>query len=120
MWTALMYVLVGLVAGTLGGMFGIGGGIVIIPALVYLFGFTQHEAQGTSMAFLVLPVGLLGAWKYFQNNNINFFAVGFIAFGFFVASLYGATLASKIPDIDLKRYFGIFLLLVSIKMIIGK
>ena len=120
MLTAFLYVLIGLVAGTLGGLFGIGGGIVIIPALRYLFNFNQHEAQGTSIAFLVLPVGLLGAVKYFQDKNIDFKAVGFIAAGFFVASLFGANLASKIPDVDLKKYFGVFLLLISIKMILGK
>lgn len=116
----LLYLLIGLVAGTLGGLFGIGGGIVIIPALTYLLHFSQHKAQGTSIMFLVLPVGLLGAWKYFQDENVDFRAVAFIAIGFFVASLFGATLASRIPDVDLKRYFGIFLLLVSIKMIMGK
>jgi len=115
-----LYLLIGLVAGTLGGLFGIGGGIIIIPALTYLLHFTQHKAQGTSIVFLVLPVGLLGAWKYFQDKNVDFRAVTFIAIGFFVASLFGATLASKIPDVDLKKYFGVFLLLVSIKMILGK
>ena len=115
-----LYLLIGLVAGTLGGLFGIGGGIVIIPALTYLLNFSQHKAQGTSIMFLVLPVGLLGALKYFNDKNVDFRAVAFIAIGFFVAALFGAKMASRIPDLDLKRYFGIFLLLVSIKMILGK
>lgn len=118
MVTNLLYMLVGLCAGILGGLFGIGGGIIIIPALTYLFGFTQHKAQGTSIAFLVLPVGLLGAMQYFKDKQIDFRAVGFIALGFFVASLIGARYALKVSDPMLKRMFGVFLLLVSVKYII--
>lgn len=116
----VLYVLLGVAAGTLAGMFGIGGGLVIVPTLVYLFGFTQHQAQGTSMAFLVAPVGLLGALAYYQKGLVDLRAAIFIILGFFLATLLGAKLAISLPDPVLKRYFGIFLLLVSIKMIVGK
>lgn len=117
MVTDLLYALIGVSAGILGGLFGIGGGIIVIPALTYLFGFSQHKAQGTSIAFLVLPVGLLGAIQYYKNNQIDFRAAAFLAVGFFAASIVGARYAIKVSDPILKRMFGIFLLLVSIKYI---
>ncbi|MCX6345699.1 MAG: TSUP family transporter [Armatimonadetes bacterium] len=120
MWIALMYLLVGLVAGTLGGLFGIGGGIIIIPVLVMLFHFTQQEAQGTSLAILVLPIGILAAWTYYKAGFVNISVVGFVALGFLVGGLMGAKIAVILPAAIMKKTFGMFLLLVSIKMIIGK
>jgi len=116
----LLYIILGLVAGIFGGAFGIGGGIILIPALVYLFGLTQHQAQGTTLAILVPPIGLLAALKYYYNGNVKLGMAGFICLGFFVGGLIGASFIQNIADPLLKRLFGIFLLIVSLNMIFTK
>ena len=115
-----LYVSLGVVAGILSGMFGIGGGIVLIPALVYMFGLTQLQAQGTSLAVLVLPIGLLAAIRYYQSGNVRMDMVGFICAGFFIGAFLGANFVQNIPDVFLKRAFGLLMLLVSLKMIFTK
>ncbi len=111
---------IGVVAGIASGMFGIGGGLVMVPALVYLFHFTQHQAQGTSLAVLTAPVVFLGALKYFNEGNVNIKMAVFIAISFVIGAYIGAILVHKISDPTLKRLFGVLLLIVSVKMIIGK
>ena len=111
---------IGIIAGIASGMFGIGGGLVMVPALVYLFNFTQHQAQGTSLAVLTAPVVFLGALKYFNEGNVNLKMALFIAISFVIGAYLGAVLVHKISDPTLKRMFGVLLLIMSIKMIIGK
>lgn len=115
-----LYILLGIAAGVLGGMFGIGGGTILIPALVFFFGLTQHQAQGTTLAIMVPPIGLLAALKYYYNGNVKLGMAGFICLGFFFGGLIGASLIQKMPDIYLKRLFGVFLLFISLRMIISK
>lgn len=69
--TVMLYIAIGLVAGMLSGVFGIGGGVVIVPALIYLAGFSQHRATGTSLAVLLPPIGLAGMWEYYRHGNVN-------------------------------------------------
>ena len=116
----LAYILLGLIAGVFGGMFGIGGGTILIPAMVYLFKFSQHQAQGTSLAALVLPIGLLAAWRYYSSGNVKVGVAAFICIGFFIGGLLGADLVQNISDSLLKRLFGVFLLFVSLQMILSK
>jgi len=116
----LLFVLLGLFAGTLGGMVGIGGGVVIVPALVFLFGFTQHKAQGTTLALLVPPIGILAAWTYYKQGFVDLKAAAFIVLGFFVGGLLGAQIATHLSSPVLTKVFGVFLLLISIKMIFTK
>lgn len=111
---------IGIIAGIASGMFGIGGGLVMVPAMVFLFNFTQHEAQGTSLAVLTAPVVFLGALKYFNEGNVNIKMALFIALSFVIGAYLGAVLVHKISDPTLKRMFGVLLLMMSIKMIIGK
>lgn len=115
-----LYVILGLVAGIFGGVFGIGGGTILIPALVYLFGLTQHQAQGTTLAIMVPPIGLLAALRYYYGGNVKLGMAGFICLGFFFGGLIGANLVHYLSDPILKRLFGIFLLLVSAEMILAK
>ncbi len=115
-----LYIGLGLIAGILSGMFGIGGGTVLIPAMVFLFGLTQHQAQGTSLAIMVLPIGLLAAMRYYYSGNVKLGMAGFICVGFFVGGLIGAQIIQNVPDALLKKLFGVFLLAVSLKMILGK
>ncbi len=109
---------VGLAAGVLSGLFGIGGGTVIIPALVMILGFSQHKAQGTSLAALVLPVGILGVIRYWKAGEVDLIAGIIIAAGLFVGAYFGAGWAVEISDIWLKRAFGIFFILLGLKYII--
>jgi uncharacterized membrane protein YfcA len=115
-----LYILLGLVAGTLSGILGIGGGAIIIPALIYLFGMTQHQAQGTTLAFMVLPIGLLAAARYYQAGHVRLFAAGLMAFGFFFGGWIGASIAQFCPDQILKKVFGGFFLLIACQMIFSK
>ena len=116
----LMYVLLGLVAGVFSGLIGIGGGIIIVPALVFLFGLSQHQAQGTTLALLVPPIGLLAAWTYSRQGYVNLKIASFICIGFFVGGLLGGKLATALSNPMLEKVFGVALLLISLKMILAK
>lgn len=118
--TQIGYIFLGLIAGIFGGMFGIGGGTVLIPGLVLLLGLTQHQAQGTSLAIMVPPIGLLAAWRYYQSGNVKLGMAAFICAGFFIGGLIGANIVQNVPDLLMKRMFGVFLMLVSLKMIFAK
>ena len=114
-WVAL----IGLVAGVVSGLFGVGGAIVIVPALVLLVKLPQHTASGTSLASLLLPVGLLGALEYYRRGQVNVAYAAIIAAGLFVGALVGAQLAGGMSDTMLRRGFGVFLLVVAGKLLIG-
>ena len=118
--TQMLYVILGVVAGICGGMFGIGGGVILIPALVLFFGLTQHQAQGTTLAILVPPIGLLAAMRYYQSGNAKLSIAAFVCIGFFIGGLIGANIAHSFSDIILKRMFGVFFLLISLQMIFTK
>ncbi len=118
--TGIGYALVGLVAGVFSGLLGIGGGTIVVPALVYLFGMTLHRAQGTILAAFLPPVALLAFWKYYQNGNVDLRAAAFIAVGIFLGGYAGATLSHAISEANLKRVFGVFLLVIAAKMISGR
>ena len=110
----------GISAGLFSGFFGLGGAVILVPALVYIFRFSQHCAQGTALAALLLPVGILAVIKYYQAGNVNVRTALFISLGFFVGGLAGAIFAHMVPTPILKRLFGGLLLVISIIMLIGK
>jgi len=114
------YLLLGLVAGTFSGLIGIGGAIIIIPAMVLLFGLSQHTAQGTTLALMVPPIGLLAAWIYYKQGFVDFKIAGLVCLGFFFGGLAGAKFATEIPDDVLRKIFGVILLIASLKMIFYK
>ena len=114
------YLLLGLIAGVLSGLLGIGGGLIIVPALVILFGMSQHLSQGTTLAMMVPPIGFLAAWMYYKNGFVDIKVAAFMCLGFFVGGLVGAKFATGIPEPILARIFGVAMLLASIKMILGK
>jgi len=113
----LLYLLLGLGVGALSGLIGIGGGVLITPALIYLFGFSQHNAQGTTLALLVPPIGILGAWTYFQQGHVDIKVAGLICIGFVFGGLIGARFATDIPEEYLRRIFGVAMILIGIKMV---
>lgn len=110
-------VCLGLFAGMLSGMFGIGGGIVIVPALVFIMGFTQHSAQGTSVATLLLPIGILAAYNYHQEKSINYPYALLIAGTFMIGGYFGSKLALNLDGALLKKLFGGLLFAVAVKLI---
>ena len=116
----LLYLLLGLVTGTFSGLIGIGGAIIIIPCLVLFFGLSQHTAQGTTLALMVPPIGLLAAWTYYKQGYVDLKIAGLICLGFFIGGLIGAKFAIKIPDEILRKIFGVVLLAASLKMIFFK
>jgi hypothetical protein len=116
----LLYVVLGLIAGALSGLIGIGGGIIIVPALVFLFGFSQHQAQGTTLALLVPPIGLPAAWTYFKVGNVNFEVAMLVCVGFFLGGFIGAKVAASLSNVVLERVFGIAMLAVALKMLLAK
>ena len=116
----LLYLLLGLASGVISGLIGIGGGTIIVPVLVFLFGLSQHLAQGTTLALLVPPIGFLAAWTYYKEGYVDLKIASLICMGFFFGGLIGAKLATRLSGIVLERVFGIALLLISLKMIFAK
>jgi len=116
----LLYIALGFAAGTLSGMFGIGGGTILIPALVFLVGLSQHDAQGTTLAIMLLPIGLLAVLRYYQSGHVHFYIAAFIYLGFLIGGFVGANMAVAVPNLILRKAFGGFLLLVSLYTIFAK
>ena len=114
---SLLYILLGAFAGALSGLIGIGGGVIIVPSLIFLFGFSQQEAQGTTLGLLVPPIGILAAWIYYQQGYVNLKVAAWICLGFVLGGLLGAKLAINLPSNILEKVFGIALLLIALKMI---
>lgn len=120
MSSIFLYLLLGLLAGILSGLLGIGGAVIIIPALIYIFGFSQHQAQGTTLALMVPPIGLLAAWTYYRQGYVNLPVAAFICVGFLIGGLFGARIATDLSTQILRRVFGFGLLVISLYMIIKK
>lgn len=109
-------VLIGLAAGVLAGLFGIGGGVLIVPALVYFAAMPIKEATGTSLGALLLPVGLLGALTYWKAGNLDIRASVIVAGGLFLGAYVGARIAQAVHPAALQRLFAVFLVLVAVRM----
>jgi len=116
----IILVVIGFIAGIVGGSLGLGGGIIIVPALVFILGLTQHQAQGTSLAVLLFPIGILGVINYSKNGYVNFKFAIILIIAFVLGSYLGSVISIHLPAKTLKKIFGVFLLLISIKMIIDK
>jgi uncharacterized protein len=112
----LTFLSVGLLAGVLSGLFGIGGGVLIIPALIFLAHFSTKLAIGTSLGAMLLPVGLLGAYTYYQNGNLHPKASLLIGLGLFVGAYCGARLAQQLSGVTLQRMFAVLLVLVAVRL----
>jgi len=116
----ILYLLLGLITGILSGLIGIGGAIIIIPTLVLFFGLSQHMAQGTTLALMIPPIGLLAAWTYYKSGFVDLKIAAFICIGFFFGGLVGAQFATDISNQLLRKIFGVVLLLISLRMILFK
>ena len=113
----LLLLSLGLSVGALSGLIGIGGGVLVTPALIFIFGFSQQQAQGTTLAMLVPPIGILGAWTYYQQGQVNIQAAGLICLGFVLGGLVGAQLATGLSDILLRRIFGTAMVAIGTRML---
>ncbi len=109
--------LVGLVVGMVSGVVGIGGGILFVPALVWLFGMNQYKAQGTSLGALLAPVGIFAFYEYYRKGNADLRIAFLLAAGFLVGGYLGAVGAQHIPEIWLRRIFAITLIVVGGRML---
>ena len=116
----LICLLVGVSAGALSGLIGIGGGVFIVPALVYFFGMSQHRAQGTTLALLVPPIGALAAWTYYKQGHVDLRVAALVCLGFFVGSFFGAEAVVGLSSATLRKVFGLALLIIALKMVFGR
>jgi uncharacterized membrane protein YfcA len=117
--SAILFVAIGLVAGLLSGVFGIGGGVVIVPALIYLAGFSQHRATGTSLAVLLPPIGFAAMWEYYRHGNVNVPAAMIIAAAVFVGGWFGAVIANRVSGPYLRLSFGVFVIALGLYLMVG-
>lgn len=118
--TVLIVIVIGIITGVVAGMLGIGGAIIMIPALVYFLGFSQQMAQGTSLAVMLPPVGILATYNYWKAGHVDWRVALILAVAFIAGSFFGSKLALNIPQAMLKKIFGILLLLVAARMLLGK
>ena len=107
-------------AGVFGGMFGVGGAVVMIPAMVYFLGVDQHTAQGTSLAVMLPPIGLFAAYNYYKDGQVNIWYAIIIAITFMIGGYFGSKIALHLPEQLMKKVFAIFLILVALKLIFSK
>jgi uncharacterized membrane protein YfcA len=115
--TVLLLLLIGLAAGTLSGLVGVGGGIIVVPALVFALGFTQQEAQGTSLGLLLLPIGIFAVINYYKQGYIDIRVVVIMSIAFVIGAYLGSKFALTLPEIAVKRIFAIVLFWAGIKML---
>ena len=108
----------GILAGMTSGLIGIGGGIIIVPALVLFFRFSQQLAQGTTLALMVPPLGAFAAWTYYRQGYVDVKTAALICFGFLAGSILGADLALRLPAEVLTRTFGAILVAIGMKMLL--
>jgi uncharacterized membrane protein YfcA len=111
---------IGVLIGMISGAVGLGGAIFLIPVLVYGYGMDQKSAQGTSLATLLLPIGALAFWRYYQSGHVNLKMAGILAAGFFVGGYFGGTFAQAATAVQLRRIFAVCLAAVAVKMFLQK
>ncbi len=113
----LVLALIGLAAGFFSGMVGIGGGLIIVPALVYFLAFSQHQAQGNSLALLMFPVGILGVINYYKKGHVDFRIAALLAVGFVAGSYLGSKFSLSLPQDTVKKIFAVLMIVLAIKML---
>ena len=117
MQTVIIVILIGLAAGMLSGLVGVGGGIIIVPALVFLLGFSQHQAIGTSLGILLLPAGILAVINYYKKGFIDIRVVLILFVGYVIGSYFGSKISLSVSQDVLKKAFAVMLILIAVKML---
>ena len=116
----LILIAIGIISGIMAGMLGIGGAIVMVPALVFIMGMSQQAAQGTSLAVMLPPIGIIAAFNYYKAGQVNIKFAFILAAAFLIGSYFGSKLALNLPQPVLKKIFGILLILVAARMLFSK
>jgi uncharacterized membrane protein YfcA len=115
-----LYLLLGLVIGAISGVVGTGGGVLIVPALVFLFNMDQRRAQGTSLGALLAPIGILAFWEYHKSGHVDVSAALMIALGFAIGGYFGGHWAQQLPELVLRRALGGLMLIVGARLLLGR
>ncbi len=118
--TLLILLVVGTITGIMAGMLGIGGAGIMVPALIYILGFSQHMAQGTSMAVMLPPIGIIAAYNYWKAGQVNIKFALILVVTFLIGSYFGSKYALTLPQAVLKKIFAILLIIVAAKMLLSK
>ncbi len=116
----VILIVIGIISGLLAGVFGIGGAVIVIPALVFILGLSQHDAQGTSLAFMLPPVGILATWNYWKAGHVDWKIALVLSATFVVGAYFGSHLVVNISDKILRRFFGVLMMVMAVKMIFSK
>ncbi len=116
----LLLIVTGVITGVMAGMFGIGGAVIMIPSLVFILGFSQQMAQGTSLAVMLPPIGIIAAYNYYKAGQVNLKFAMILAAAFIVGSYFGSKLALDLPQSILKKGFALLLILIAVKMLFSK
>ncbi len=120
MLQGVLFIFLGLIAGTASGLVGIGSGVIIVPVLVFLFGFSEHLAQGTTLALMVPPIGILAAYEYYRQGFVNLPVAILICIGFFVGGFLGSKIAIDLSDGILRKIFGLVMMLVGLYIVLKR
>ena len=115
--TVVLIILVGLAAGLLSGLVGVGGGIIIVPALIYLLGFSQHQAMGTSLGILLLPAGFLAVWNYYKKGYIDIKVVIILFVGFVIGGYFGSKISIGLQETAIRKIFAVLMVVIACKML---
>ncbi|MBD2433037.1 permease [Fischerella major NIES-592] len=110
-------IILGLIAGIVSGMTGIGGGIIILPALIFFLGFSQHQAQGTTLALLVPPIDLLAAWTYYKQGYVDIKVAALLCLGFILGGWFGAKIGTSLPNGVLTKIFALLLIMSAVRVL---
>ena len=120
METVLIVLVIGVFAGAFGGFIGIGGGLIVVPCLVYFVGMSQHTAQGTSLAMMLPPIGVLAVYNYYKQGNVDFKIAAILCISFVAGSFFGSKIALSLSADQIKKAFGVIIILIGIKMVFWK
>lgn len=120
MATAILILIIGIFAGVFSGFIGIGGGLIVVPCLVYFLGMGQHVAQGTSLAMMLPPIGVLAVYNYHKAGQVDFKVATILCISFIVGSYFGSKIAISLSPEQIKKAFGISIILIGLKMVLWK
>ena len=120
MTTAVLILIIGLLAGVFSGFIGIGGGLIVVPCLVYFLGMGQHAAQGTSLAMMLPPIGVLAVYNYHKAGQVDFKVAALLCVSFVVGSVLGSKIAISLSPEQIKKAFGISIIVIGLKMVLWK
>jgi uncharacterized membrane protein YfcA len=116
----LILIGIGIFTGAVAGMLGIGGAVILIPELIFILGFSQYDAQGTSVAMMLPPIGLLAAYNYYKAGHVNLYFALILAVAFMLGAYFGSKIALNLPQAVLRKIFAVLLLVTAIKMFLTK